>query len=132
MGTSGLSIDACYTRAYTLIFNEWFRNQNVTEPAELSTGDATTAGSNGSDYVTDLQKGGKLAKAVKYADYFTRALPEPQKGPDIYIPLGSTAPVYTGESHDWLENGEILNQLDLNTLVTKTLHQQVKHYGSNQ
>lgn len=56
MGTSGLSIDACYTRAYTLIFNEWFRNQNVTEPAELSTGDATTAGSNGSDYVTDLQK----------------------------------------------------------------------------
>lgn len=93
MGTDGISIDACYTRAYTLIFNEWFRNQNVTEPAEMSTGDATTSGSNGSDYVTDLQKGGKLAKAVKYADYFTRALPEPQKGPDIYIPLGSTAPV---------------------------------------
>lgn len=93
MGTSGISIDACYTRAYTLIFNEWFRNQNLTEPAELSTGDATTNGSNGTDYVTDLQKGGKLAKAVKYADYFTRALPEPQKGPDIYIPLGDIAPI---------------------------------------
>lgn len=99
MNTDGISIDACYTRAYTLIFNEWFRNQNVTEPAELSTGDATTYGSNGTDYVTDLQKGGKLAKAVKYADYFTRALPEPQKGPDVYIPLGSSAGVYTGDTN---------------------------------
>ena len=93
MKTENISIDACYTRAYTLIYNEWFRSQNVSEPAELNTGDATTAGSNGDDYVTDLQKGGKLAKAVKYADYFTRALPEPQKGPDIYVPLGKGAPV---------------------------------------
>lgn len=108
MKTAGLSIDACYTRAYTLIFNEWFRNQNVTEPAELSTGDATTYGSNGTDYVTDLQKGGKLAKAVKYADYFTRALPEPQKGPDIYIPLGSTAPVITGSIHDKANSSSLI------------------------
>lgn len=100
MKTGGISIDACYTRSYVAIFNEWFRNQNVTEPAELSTGDATTAGSNGTDYVVDLQKGGKLAKAVKYADYFTRALPEPQKGPDIYIPLGSLAPVQAVNGFD--------------------------------
>ena len=90
----GLKVDACYTRAYTLIYNEWFRNQNVTEPAELSRGDADTQGSNGNSYVTDLQKGGMPAKAVKYADYFTRALPEPQKGPDIYLPLGEKAPIY--------------------------------------
>lgn len=87
------SVDACYARAYTLVFNEWFRNQNVTEPAEVSTGDATTNGSNGTDYVVDMQKGGQLAKAVKYADYFTRALPEPQKGPDVFLPLGQLAPV---------------------------------------
>lgn len=89
------SVDACYARSYALCFNEWFRNQNVTEPAEVSKGDATTAGSNGGDYVTDLQKGGQMAKAVKYADYFTRALPEPQKGPDIYLPLGTMATVMT-------------------------------------
>ena len=89
------SVDACYTRAYALVFNEWFRNQNITEPAEVSKGDSTTTGSNGTNYVTDLQKGGALAKAVKYADYFTRALPEPQKGPDVYLPLGTWAPVQT-------------------------------------
>lgn len=93
----GLEVDACYTRAYTLIFNEWMRSQNVTEPAELSKGDVKTVGKNGTNYVTDLQKGGYPAKAVKYADYFTRALPEPQKGPDVFIPLSSQA-VLTGSA----------------------------------
>lgn len=91
-----MSLDACYFRAFALIFREWFRNENVTEPPEVPLGDATTAGSNGDDYVTDLVKGGKMPKAVKYADYFTRALPEPQKGPDIYLPLGTTAPITGG------------------------------------
>lgn len=93
------SVDACYARAYALIYNEWFRNENIMEPAEVSKEDATTAGSNGNNYVTDLQKGGKLAKAGKFADYFTRALPEPQKGPDVYLPLGGLSPVYAGQTH---------------------------------
>lgn len=96
---AGSTVDACYARAYTLIFNEWFRNENITEPAELSKGDSLTLGSNGTDYVVDMQRGGQLAKAVKYADYFTRALPEPQKGPDIYLPLGIQAPVGIGKDH---------------------------------
>lgn len=132
MKTAGISIDACYTRAYTLIFNEWFRNQNVTEPAEMSTGDATTAGSNGSDYVTDLQKGGKLAKAVKYADYFTRALPEPQKGPDIYIPLGSTAPVITGSETFSVKDNPSMTWVDKSTdTVTWSLNSSIGAYGSS-
>lgn len=92
-GVEGIEFSSHYLRAYVLCFNEWFRNQNVTEPAELSLGQETTAGSNGNDYVTDLQKGGAPAKAVKFADYFTRALPEPQKGPDVFVPLGQSAPV---------------------------------------
>lgn len=87
------SASALYFRAYAKCFNEWFRSENVSEPAEEYTGDADTAGSNGTDYVTDLIKGGMPAKVVKYADYFTRALPEPQKGPDVYIPLGNIAPI---------------------------------------
>ena len=104
------SVDACYFRAYALIFNEWFRNENITEPAEVPKGDATTAGSNGTDYVTDLVKGGMPAKAVKYADYFTRALPEPQKGPDVYLPLGTTAPVI-GASMGTPPSGDQANSL---------------------
>lgn len=87
------SASALYFRAYAKCFNEWFRSENVSEPAEEYIGDADTTGSNGNDYVTDLIKGGMPAKVVKYADYFTRALPEPQKGPDVYIPIGATAPI---------------------------------------
>ena len=99
-GVGNISVDAQYMRSYVCIFNEWFRNQNVTEMASMSTGDATTAGSNGTNYVTDLEKGGAMAKAVKYADYFTRALPSPQKGPDIYLPVSGMVPVITDRVHN--------------------------------
>lgn len=93
MNTSNISIDSCYIRSYVKVYNDWFRNENVSEPAAMSMGDSTTSGSNGDSYVTDLEKGGMCAKAVKYADYFTRALPEPQKGDPVYLPLGQNAPV---------------------------------------
>lgn len=99
MYTDDIWIDSCWLRAYALIYNEWFRNENLVEPAEISKGDATTTGSNGTDTVTDIQKGGMCAKVMKYADYFTRALPEPQKGPDVYLPLGNTAPVITADGY---------------------------------
>lgn len=93
MGIDNIWIDSCYLRAYALVYNEWFRNESLTEPVAISLGDATTAGSNGNDYTNDVEKGGACALAVKYADYFTRALPEPQKGQPIWIPLGGTAPI---------------------------------------
>lgn len=114
-GVDNISIDACYTRAYTLIYNEWFRNQNLSEPAELSLSDSDTTGSNGNDEVVDMQKGGCFATAVKYADYFTRALPEPQKGPDIYIPIGTTAPVFAGEQRQMGENVKSLSWQYMNS-----------------
>lgn len=75
MNTNDIWIDSCYLRAYALVYNEWFRNESLTEPVAISLGDATTAGSNGNDYTNDVEKGGACALAVKYADYFTRALP---------------------------------------------------------
>lgn len=93
MGVDNIWIDSCYLRAYALVIREWFTNQNLCEPPVVTLGDSTTTGTNGTDPVTDLEKGGQCARAVKYADYFTRCLPEPQKGPDVYLPLGSLAPV---------------------------------------
>lgn len=93
IGKANLSVSALYTRSYALIVNEWFRDQNVQSPASITLGDTTTAGNNGSTYTTDLQKGGMPFKVAKYHDYFTSALPEPQKGPDVLLPLGDTAAV---------------------------------------
>ena len=80
-------------RAYCLIWNEWFRDQNLQDPTEFLTDDTTVSGSNGGVYQTDAIKGGKPLPVSKYHDYFTSALPEPQKGPDVLLPLGNLAPV---------------------------------------
>lgn len=93
-GVAGLSVDAMPFRAYALICNEWFRDENLTDPIYIDTGDATLAGSNGDAYRTDVPKGGKPFLAAKYHDYFTSALPAPQKGPDVPLPLGNEAFVF--------------------------------------
>lgn len=100
-GVANLSVNAMPFRAYALICNEWFRDENLSDPLNISVSDATVAGSNGDNYITDCAKGGKPFKAAKYHDYFTSCLPAPQKGPDVTIPVGSLepVPVFTGEDH---------------------------------
>lgn len=97
INTENVWIDSTYLRAYALVWNEWFRSENVSEPAEVTLGDSNSTGSNGTDYVTDAQLGGMPCKAVKYADYFTRALPSPQKGEDVLLPLGNLSGYVTGK-----------------------------------
>lgn len=99
-GVANLSVSALPFRAYALIMNEWFRDENLQDPLVVPVDDATVAGVNSATFVTDVAKGGKPYKAAKYHDYFTSALPAPQKGPDVSIPvsLGSKLPVYgTGD-----------------------------------
>lgn len=86
-GVSGLSVCALPFRAYALIMNEWFRDENLQDPLVVPTDDSTVAGVNTNTYVTDVAKGGKPFVACKYHDYFTSALPAPQKGPDVEIPV---------------------------------------------
>lgn len=86
-GVAGLSVSALPFRAYALIMNEWFRDQNLQDPLVVPTDDSTVAGVNTGTLVTDVAKGGKPFIASKYHDYFTSALPAPQKGPDITIPV---------------------------------------------
>lgn len=86
-GVSGISVNALPFRGYALICQEWFRDQNLTDPLEIPKGDATVNGVNTGNYIMDVAKGGIPFYAAKKHDYFTSALPGPQKGPDVTIPV---------------------------------------------
>lgn len=84
-----LDICAFYPRAYNLIWNEWYRDENLQDSVDVPLGD-------GPD---DLSKY-PLLKRGKRQDYFTSALPQPQKGPGVELPLGTTAPVVDSGKFD--------------------------------
>lgn len=77
-------------RAYNLIYNDWFRDQNLQNSVVVDKDD-------GPDVDTDYV----LLKRGKRHDYFTSCLPWPQKGPAVQLPLGATAPIVgTGTQTD--------------------------------
>lgn len=106
---SGWKANALPFRAYVKIYNDWFRDENNQNPIYMSTGDSDTTGKNvdaNYDKVTYTECGAKPLKACKIHDYFTSALPGPQKGPSISIPIGDEAPVIgvkhrTSSGSDW-------------------------------
>ena len=88
-GVENLSVSALPFRAYALVMNEWFRDQNLQDPLVVPVDDATVAGVNTGNFITDCAKGGKPYIAAKYHDYFTSCLPSPQKGPDVTLSVAS-------------------------------------------
>lgn len=91
--TTGNTITHCafWPRAYNLIWNEWFRDENLQTSVVVDKGDGPDTSSN----YTLLRRG-------KRHDYFTSALPWPQKGASVTLPLGTSAPVVTNSSNIYL------------------------------
>lgn len=95
INVANISVNALPFRAYALIWNEWFRDQNVQDPCVVSKDDATNAGTNAeaSANPANAELGGMPCKVNKFHDYFTSALPEPQKGDPVEIGIGGVASI---------------------------------------
>lgn len=87
-GIDNLNPTAFNFRAYNLIYNEWFRSQDLQDSVPVNRDD-------GPDLDTDYT----LLRRGKRHDYFTSCLPFPQKGDPVTLPLGDTAPI-TWKSSD--------------------------------
>ncbi len=126
-----LKVDSRYFRAIALVWNEWYRDQNRQDFTDFYDGDNNEDGSNGSNYVTDIIKGGMCPPVCKFHDYFTSTLLQPQAGDPVTLPLGISAPV--------IGNGMTLGLTNNTGLVTindstnsQFLKAQTNAYGKNE
>lgn len=96
-------------RAYNLIWNEWFRDENLQNSVSVPKDDGPD---NGSTLYTLLRRG-------KRHDYFTACLPWPQKGDAVSIPIGGTAPVVgTGNTLGLVGAGGTQHRVFYQTIAT--------------
>jgi hypothetical protein len=94
-------INALPVRAYVKIWNEFFRDQNVGNPAEVKENDYDLYYYDKNDendieeILKSAENGGRCLPVSRYHDYFSSCLPYPQRGPEVTIALTGNAPVST-------------------------------------
>lgn len=125
-----ISVNALPFRAYGLIWNEFFRNQNTSAPTLVETDDRDIEGINdGSDSNKQAIRGGKPLPAEKYFDYFTGCLPAPQKGEPVNLPMSGNAPVKMYSAEGQGINGPTL-PANIFLYQTKTNMSQLNEEGA--
>lgn len=92
--TVPMTVSALPIRAVNLIWNEWYRNQNLQDEVGFSDED-------GVDTTTNTE----LLYRNWRPDYFTQNLPFQQRGPQVTVPLGTSAPVFSGVNNNAYQGG---------------------------
>lgn len=122
IGVDNISVSHLPFRAYVKIWNDFWRDENLKDPAMITLDETTVTGANSGDYVTYAEAGAKPLKAARFHDYFSSALKAPQKGPSVNIPLGATAPVVGIDNITSYQSGR--------TLATNLVDKEISLYGS--
>jgi len=92
IGVDTITPNALHWRGYNKIYHDWFRDENLIDHPQLDTGDGP-----------DTMSNYGLHRRGKRRDYFTSCLPWPQKGDEVDLPLGETAPVvYNDNGFSWV------------------------------
>ena len=97
------TVSALAFRAYAMVCNEFFRSEVVSDPLNIPINDTTQTGSNGNDYINDVVNGGAPFVVARNFDFFSGALPSPQKGEAVAINLAGLS-----GSIPVLGNGKVL------------------------
>ena len=136
--SEAISFNALPLRCYSRIFNDWFRDQNLSDPLWIPKTNTTYTGIydssnfavnesvlNNGNPLNRCTLGGRPAKVSKYHDYFTSALPSPLKGEDVKVPIvstnTSTDPLFLQVSQG--ETKYYINRNSSGTLETSTILQ---------
>lgn len=118
--SKSIKINHLPIRAYCKIWNDWFRDQNTEKELYFAKTNSTTqfisrTASSGADdkYTQYVYRGARCAKANRIHDYFSSALPEPQKGPATLVPLVGSAPIKWGQGKNANEGSTSVTKHDV-------------------